>query len=263
MVEAVQASYHEEEIHGLLSGQKDIEFQIEERKVILHGMLAMKKAIIKIAKGAWCTLDKQEKYYMDKAVKSVVKSAGTALQILKDQVKDFDELCAHEAQDHSLLLNQSEVSSLHEALEGFVDKLTLDQMITILEVVDSLKGSTDKKKEIKLSLLARLSYQAPQGGWGEDYARLLAWFKTRKEDMSQVVEIESNGHIGLNEDSMIEGLDARRRAEKLVAKGIPSSEALARVIFGRNFEKEFYRDETDMAEGESVDEVLDGLFNVA
>jgi hypothetical protein len=260
MVEAVQASYHEEEIHGLLARQKDIEFQIEERKEIVTQMINLKNAIKKVAKGAWCTLDSKEKDAMEKACDSMSKSLETAKQVLRDQVKDFDELCAELAQNHSLLDDQSEVSAIHEALEGFVDCLTLDQMITILEVVDSLKGSTDKKKEIKLSLLARLSYQAPQGGWGEDYARLLAWFKTRKEDMSQVVEIESNGHIGLNEDSMIEGLDARRRAEKLIAKGVPSSEALARVIFGKNFEKEFYRDETDMAEDESVDEVLGRLF---
>lgn len=260
MVEAVQASYHEEEIHGLLSGQKDIEFQIEERKVVVASMIALKNTIKKIAKGAWCTLDKEEKYYMQKACDAVSKSLETAKQVLRDQVKDFDELCAHEAQDHSLLPNQSEVSSLHEALEGFVDKLTLDQMITILDVVDSLKGSTDKKKEIKLALLNRLNYQAPQGGWGEDYARLLAWFKTRKEDMSQVVEIESNGHIGLDEDAMIAGIDARARVERLIAQGIGADEAIGRTLFGRRYEEEFLRDETDMSPEETVDEVLGSLF---
>jgi hypothetical protein len=260
MVEAVQASYHEEEIHGLLSGQKGIEFQIEERKEIVTQMINLKNAIKKVAKGAWCTLDSKEKDAMEKACDSMSKSLETAKQILKDQVKDFDELCAHEAQNHSLLDDQSEVSAIHEALEGFVDKLTLDQMITILDVVDSLKGSTDKKKEIKLALLYRLNRQAPQGGWGDDYARLLNWYKTKCEEESQVVEIEINGHVSLNEDDMIEGLDARRRAQKLMDKGLSSWEALARSIFGRNFEKEFYRDETDMEEGESVDEVLGRLF---
>ena len=220
IVDALEVAYWEEEVYGLLHGQRGREEEISRKRAVMAEVLPIKKEIQNTAKKAWEVLDNQDREDLKWNVQKVEEAWKTMQEALREEIKELDKAVNQIGQQYELLPENEKQVFMDAIEEGFLTSLSLERLIALIDWVDEPEASflsfTDKKK-VKLGCFARLHHFAPKGEWEEDYKGLLGWWKLQQEnalDLGQ--EIESHGDVPFSsEDEIIAAIDANRRYNDL------------------------------------------------